>query len=282
MHKRHSTTMFIVTLMISGTILFQMGYYLLSMLAGWNVRFNLVAVCHSWLKMIGLSSLEYVLNALVIYTFLFSIYKIISQWVQASHMKKRFEQYKENKLTSEMNENYSGGQEDFLIFSHPVPLAITMGFKRPKIVLSTGLINLLNEEELKAVITHEMAHKTNRDPLAIFLMTLCAATMWYIPILKWFSQQYGIIKELQADEYAIEQQGTSVHLGSALLKMLKAGQPENMGFTYASFADTSVNYRMNYLLNPLNGFKPKLPMQMTILSLAVFSLISALFIYALA
>lgn len=282
MHKRQSRTMLILSLVISGTILLQMGYYLISMLAGWNVRFNLIAVCHSWLKIIGLSSLEYVLDALVIYTLFFSTWKITSQWIQTSRMKKQFEQYKENKLTIEMNETFSGGKNEFIIVSHPIPLAITMGFIRPKILLSTGLISLLNDDELEAVIAHEMAHKENRDPLTIFLITLCSSTMWYIPILKWFNQQYRIIKELAADEYAIEKQGTTVHLGSALLKMLKVGQPEKMTFTYASFADTSVNYRIDYMLNPLKGLHLRIPFHITLWSVAIFSLICSLFIYALA
>ena len=132
MYKRQSTTMVFLSLIISGTIFLQMGIYVVSMLAGWNVRFNLVAVCHSWLKMIGLSSLEYILDALVIYTLSFSVWKIGSQWVQASRMKKRFEQYKAKMLTINMNQSYSQGKDDFIVISHPAPLAITMGFIRPK------------------------------------------------------------------------------------------------------------------------------------------------------
>ena len=126
-------------------------------------------------------------------------------------------------LTNEMNQTYGEGKEDFIVISHPAPMAITMGFMQPKIVISTGLINLLTNDELKAVIAHEMYHKENRDPLKDIFISLCASTIGYIPILKWFNQQYRIIQELLADEFAIEKQETSVHLGSALLKMLKVG-----------------------------------------------------------
>ena len=40
----------------------------------------------------------------------------------------------------------------------PLPNAYTMGDTRPFIVITSGLINLLNEEELKAVIAHECGH----------------------------------------------------------------------------------------------------------------------------
>lgn len=281
MYKRQSTTMVFLSLIISGTIFLQMGIYVVSLLAGWNVRFNLVAVCHSWLKMIGLSSLEFILDALVIYTLSFSVWKILSQWVQASRMKKRFELYTAEMLTTNMNQSFSQGKDDFIVISHPAPLAITMGFIQPKIVLSTGLISLLNEEELQAVIAHELYHKENRDPLTMFLMALCASTIWYIPILHWFNEQYRIIKELLADDYAIDKQRTSVNLSSALLKMLKVGQHEKMAFAYASFADTSVNYRIDYLLDPVKGFQMKWPLHMTLLSFTIFCLICSLFIYVL-
>jgi beta-lactamase regulating signal transducer with metallopeptidase domain len=282
MYKRQSLSMLIVSLVISGTIFLQVGLYIISLVAGWDVRYNLVAVCHSWMKTIGLSSLEYVLDAFVIYTLLFTIWKIGMQFYHASRMKKRFMQYKENTLTSKMNRTYSKGKDEFIVISHPSPLAITMGFVRPKIVLSTGLMRLLNDDELKAVISHEMYHKENQDPRNIFLMSLCSSTMGYIPILKWFNQKYRIMKELLADEYAIEIQETSVNLGSALLKMLKVCKNEKMPFSYASFADTSVNYRIDNILNPLREIRIKLPLMVTLMSLTIFSLICALFIYALA
>ena len=282
MHKRQSRMMFSLSLVISGTIFLQMGYYLWSVFMGWDIRFNLIAVCQSWLKRIGLSSLEYMLDALVIYTLIFSIWKISSQCYQTARMQKHLKLYKDSKRTTEMNATYSPGENHFIIVSHPVPLAITMGLIQPKIVLSTGLMNLLNEAELEAVIAHEMAHLKSRDPFTIFFMTLCSSTFWYIPILKWLNQQYRILKELAADDYAIEKQETTVHLGSALLKMLKVRQPDTMAFTYASFADTSINYRIDYMLNPLKELRVNVPFRVIFLSVVIFSLICSSFIYALA
>ena len=282
MSKRQSSFIFYLSLVISGTIFMQMALYVLSMLAGWNVNFNIVVVCHSWLKAVGLSSLKYALDALVIYTLLFSIWHIGTQFFYASRLKKHFEQYKDNLLSNDMNQTHSRGKKDFIIISNPAPIAITMGFVNPKIVISTGLISLLTDDELKAVVAHEIYHKDNRDPLKIFLLTLCAFTIGYIPILKWFNHQYRIIQEVLADEFAIRKQGTSVNLGSALLKMLKVGKQEKMPFAYASFADTSVNYRIEYMLNPLKDVQWKIPLKKAFLSLAIFILLCVFFIYALA
>ena len=226
--------------------------------------------------------IRFALDALVVYTLVFTIWHISSQFFHTARMKKRLEQYREKMLTNKLNHTYSNEQEDFMIISHPAPMAITMGFIQPKIVISTGLINLLTTDELKAVIAHEMYHKANRDPLKIFVLSLCASTIGYIPILKWFNEQYRIVQELLADEFAIKQQETSVHLGSALLKMLKVGMAKKMPFAYASFADTSVNYRIEYILNPLNIIQVKIPLRIAFISFAIFSFICAIFMYAIA
>ncbi|MBS4201595.1 M56 family metallopeptidase [Bacillus sp. FJAT-49732] len=282
MSKRQSFFILIVSLVISGTILLQMGLYVISVLVGWNVKFNIVTVCHSWLKAFGLSSIEYVLDGLVIYTLLFSLWKIGSQLIQTTRMKKRFQQYEEKKLTIEMSQVYGSGKEEILVLSHPTPMAFTMGFVSPKIIITTGLINLLNNDELKAVISHEMYHKENRDPLKIFLLSLSSSIMWYIPIQKWFHHKYRVIQEILADEFAIKQQETYVNLGNALLKMLKVGRQDKMPFTYVSFADTSVNYRIEYILNPLKEVQLQLPLKIAFVSVTIFFLICGLFIYALA
>lgn len=282
MSKRQSSLMLVVSFAISGIILFQMGLYVISMLAGWNVKFNLVAVCHSWLKAFGLSFLEYALDGLVIYTLLFSLWKIGSQLIQTTRMKKRFQEYKDEKLTSEMSRVFGIGQEELLVLSHPNPMAFTMGFVSPKIIVTTGLINLLNHDELRAVISHEMYHKEHRDPLKIFLLSLSSSIMWYIPIQKWFHHKYSVIQEILADDFAIKQQETYVNLGNALLKMLKVGKQEKMPFTYVSFANTSLNHRIEYILNPLKEVQLQLPFKITLISLFIFSLICGLFIYALA
>lgn len=282
MSKRQSSLIFIVSLVISGILLLQMGLYVISLFVGWNVKFNLVAVCHSWLKAFGLSSLEYVLDGLVIYTLLCSLWKIGSQWIQTIKMKQRFQLYKEKKLTTEMNQLYGSEQEEMMVLSHPTPMAITMGLVRPKIIFTTGLINLLTHDELKAVIAHEQYHKVHRDPLKIFLLSLSSSMIWYIPIQKWFHQKYSVIQEVLADEFAMKQQETSVNLGSALLKMLKVVRQEKMPFTYASFADTSVNYRIEYILNPIKNVQLHIPLKIVFISLTIFCIICGLFIYALA
>ncbi|MFC7686801.1 M56 family metallopeptidase [Ureibacillus sp. GCM10028918] len=282
MNKRQSKFMFFLSILISGSIFVQMGLYLKSLITGSNLRFNIFEVCHNTLKLIGLTSLTYAVDILVIGTFLFALWKISTQVIQTFKMRRRLQQYNCEKLTKEFNDQFRNRDEKFMIISYPVPVAITIGFVSPKIVLSTGLLNLLSEEELEAVIYHETYHLNNHDPLKIFLLSIGSITLPYIPILKWFNEKYRVIQEVMADELAIEKQETAVHIGSALLKMLKVGKLETKSFAYASFAETSVNYRIEYILNPLKKYQIKVPVIITMWSILVFSLISVFFIYALA
>lgn len=282
MNKRQPKSMFFLSILISGSIFVQMGLYLISLVSGSNLRFNIFEVCHSTLKLIGLTSLTYAVDILVIGTFIFALWKISTQVIQTIKMRRRLQQYNSESLTKKFNEQYTSNDKEFMIISYPVPVAITIGFLSPKIVLSTSLLNLLTEEELEAVIYHEMYHLKNHDPLKIFLLSISSITLPYIPILKWFNEKYRVIQEVMADELAIEKQESAVHIGSALLKMLKVGKLETKSFAYASFAETSVNYRIEYILNPLKNNQIKVPVTITMWSILVFSLISIFFIYALA
>lgn len=49
-------------------------------------------------------------------------------------------------------------EPDLFIMSNPVPNAFTLGVERPLIVLHSGLIDLLTEEELMGVLGHELGH----------------------------------------------------------------------------------------------------------------------------
>jgi Zn-dependent protease with chaperone function len=49
-------------------------------------------------------------------------------------------------------------EPDLFIVSNPVPNAMTMGAERPFVLLHSGLVDLLEEDELMAVIGHELGH----------------------------------------------------------------------------------------------------------------------------
>jgi beta-lactamase regulating signal transducer with metallopeptidase domain/outer membrane lipoprotein-sorting protein len=77
------------------------------------------------------------------------------------------------------------------------------GFFRPKILLSIELINQLNEQQLRHIFYHELAHIQRRDVGFNWLMHILLIIHWFNPIL-WFA--YVCMREdqeLACDSYAL-------------------------------------------------------------------------------
>lgn len=183
--------------------------------------------------------------------------------------------HRDERLTALMGVRYG---HPLTVIRYSQPFAFTLGLLKPKIFLSTGLLELLEDEELEAVIHHERFHKEHRDPLKMFLLSLFSSAMAYLPILKWCHQHYKMSREILADDYAMNKQGTSLYLGGALLKLLKRANSKQMPVTVSSFVDTSINYRIRRILDPQTDIPLKIPMPLTIVSVNVLVLLSAFFI----
>lgn len=63
-----------------------------------------------------------------------------------------------------------------------IPNAFATGKSKSSAVVAvtTGLLNLLDDEELEGVIAHELAHIKNRDMLTITLASIFSTVAWYI------------------------------------------------------------------------------------------------------
>lgn len=192
-----------------------------------------------------LSIIRIVMGGLLVFT-LFVVCKRV--WRQFFYSKK---------LKRNLVEITRKGKQLYLLPSLEVT-AFTIGLMQPQIVLSEGVFQSFTDEEIDAIVLHEEYHQKNRDPLKLFLFTVLAEGMMYIPVLKGMLQRYHVYQELLADKYAMNQMQSSFELGSALLKLMKIKTASNP-FITASFAKTAINLRIEQIVSP-SSIKLSMPL----------------------
>jgi Zn-dependent protease with chaperone function len=99
--------------------------------------------------------------------------------------------------------------------------AFAAGLARSRIWLSSGLLALLDEAELAAVLRHERHHLVRRDPLRVLLARSLAHGLFFVPVASVLRDRYMEAKEREADAAS----GANHELAAALLKLMRAGSP---------------------------------------------------------
>jgi Zn-dependent protease with chaperone function len=104
------------------------------------------------------------------------------------------------------------------------PLSFVWGFRRSKLVLSSGLLATLTSAELAGVLEHEAAHHARRDNLVKLGLAVCAYASLAAPLgrrlLRWRSEQV----ELLCDEIAAVRSSAPLDIAEALVKLRRCTQ----------------------------------------------------------
>lgn len=99
------------------------------------------------------------------------------------------------------------------------PLSFVWGYRRSKLVLSSGLLRTLTAEELAGVLEHEAAHHKRLDNLVKLFLTVCSYTSMAFPlsrfVLRWRAEQV----EMVCDEVAAARTSAPLEIADALVKV---------------------------------------------------------------
>jgi Zn-dependent protease with chaperone function len=168
---------------------------------------------------------------------------------------------------------------DLACIDTPATGAFSLGGWRPKVWVSTGLVQLLRDDELLAVLHHEAHHCRQQDPLRLLISRIISDSFFFIPILRSLADQHHLTQEMAADAAAIERMGDLLPLASALHKLLAVPQPT---FSAADMAVSQLNVterRIMALVEPgqAQRGRPSWPAWFISICLAML-LISAVFI----
>ena len=91
-----------------------------------------------------------------------------------------------------------------------------VGWIRPIVFLPAGVLTGLSEAQLRAVITHELAHIRRFDPFVNLFQILAEALLFYHPALWWLNRRIRAERELACDEIAVALAGNRFEYARAL------------------------------------------------------------------
>ncbi|MCH8559184.1 M56 family metallopeptidase [Nesterenkonia sp. DZ6] len=111
------------------------------------------------------------------------------------------------------------------VVEDPHPSAFALGRDRWGIVVSTGLLAALNDQELRAVLAHEAAHLRERHHLVLDFIGSITGPLRWVPFAGAIAEAVPHYLEVSADNAAQRRAGTRA-LASALLVMGEASSAQ--------------------------------------------------------
>jgi Zn-dependent protease with chaperone function len=135
----------------------------------------------------------------------------------------------------------------------PVPSAFCVGVVRPRVIVTTELVERLEVDEIVAVLLHEREHLQRRDPLWRAAWRAASELLWHVPLVEWWSRRRLELSELAADRAAMERLGP----GPLARALTTATAPA--GLDAAGFDGAAALRAAQILGDPLPGRRPTGP-----------------------
>ncbi len=112
-----------------------------------------------------------------------------------------------------------------LVVERDEPVAMAVSGKKSAIVLSTGMLKLLDRDELETTLAHELMHLKHHDAEFKVFSMVFSRILFFDPFSKFFDPAVHREREYLADEMGGRSTGKPAALASALLKIADRGPP---------------------------------------------------------
>lgn len=96
------------------------------------------------------------------------------------------------------------------------PVAFSFSAFRPSIFISAGMLDVLDQKEIEAVLLHELGHLRHHSAALKFSSSL---VRWLSPVAHFGANTVVAEEERFADAFAAQEQGTDAYLVSAYIKV---------------------------------------------------------------
>ncbi|MBI2238462.1 MAG: M56 family metallopeptidase, partial [Actinobacteria bacterium] len=136
-------------------------------------------------------------------------------------------------------------QPEVRVLTAQEPVAYTTGLIHPQTVVSTGLLQALDDRERAAVLAHERAHARRNHTLALFAASLISRAFGFIPSVRSSLTFVVTALEATADEVAARHVGDPLVVAQALTSLAKQGLQDPR--TAPGMATGNLTYRVRRL-----------------------------------
>jgi len=129
------------------------------------------------------------------------------------------------------------------------PAAFTAGWLAPRPYLTFAALDRLSQEEMSIVLSHELEHTRNRDPLRMLLLQVCE---FWLPGARLIRRSWEMRRELECDNASIRSGFRPTQVAKAILKLREAlttfGTQDAI-MSYSPRETRSLKYRVQSLLS---------------------------------
>ncbi len=116
------------------------------------------------------------------------------------------------------------GLPDLRLWPGKTALAFAMGFAHPVLVVSRGLLDRFDDQQVEAVLTHELVHLARRDTLRSWLGVLLRDGMFFSPFGRMAFRHFMRKQEEAVDDRVVAMTQKPLLYAETLLKIWKDGR----------------------------------------------------------
>jgi Zn-dependent protease with chaperone function len=127
----------------------------------------------------------------------------------------------------------------------------TVGFIRPRVIISETFAEAVDKNAMAAAMEHERAHLRHRDPMRIWLAQLGTELQWPAPAAAARLQNWKRALEIARDDEAREHGAAGPDLAAAIVASLRLTQETFVDAAARLAEETFIRERVTRLLQPL-------------------------------
>mgnify|MGYP000518812086 CR=1 FL=1 len=158
------------------------------------------------------------------------------------------------------------------------PFSFAYGLWRPRVAVSSGLLEGAGPEELLAVLVHERYHVRHHDPAKVVAARAASDAYFFLPALHGLRRRYATASELAADRRAIAAHGRGA-LAGALFRTVRGPAWDELTTAAAIGGPELLDVRVQQLESGADGPAPPVSRRQVVLTAAALAVIAITLVF---